>query len=143
MKRRTIFFAAACAGALALGGCMGDGYTTTSIGIGWHSYPYDVWYDGYYGPFYDGYWGTDGFFYYRLLQNDRAWHRADRDHFRRQPPPNTDRYRDRYRQYRGQSHQPPPNVRPPNYPGWGTGANRNRDRDRDRDRNRDRDRDYR
>ena len=134
MKRTLITLALAAAAPLALSACMEDGYTTTSVGIGWQSYPYDVWYDDYYGPFYDGYWGTDGFFYYRLLQNQNVWRRADQNHFRRQPPANTDRYR----QYNGSTHQPPPNAKLPNYPGWGTGPNQGQshDQNRNRDRNR-------
>ena len=142
MKQRTLItLALAAAAPLALAACAEDYYGTGygNVSYGWRSYPYDVWYDNYYGPFYDGYWGTDGFFWYRLFSTDRNYRRGDGNHFYRQPPPNNNRYRDRYREFNGSSRQPPANVRPPNYPGWGTGPNQNQDQNRDRDRDRDRD----
>lgn len=113
--KRTLITLAPLALAAALGACT-EGYTGVSVGIGtgWHSYPYDVWYDGFYGPFYDGYWGTDGFFYYRALQNDRIWRRGDAGHFRRDRPSTGGTTP--YHRFDGRTHQPQPGAQVPNYP---------------------------
>lgn len=80
MRRTTIL---ACSALLmGLSGCATDGYYGADVGWG-SPYPYYGWYDGYYGPIYDGYWGSDGYFYYRVSDHDRHFHRGDHDHFSR------------------------------------------------------------
>lgn len=125
--KRSIALAALALASVPLAACVDDGYNY-GVGVGWRSYPYDVWYDGYYGPFYDGYWGTDGFFYYRQFEHDRHYRRANRGHFRRD---GDHFYRDRptvpdprFRRYDGRTRQPPQGTRMPRYP--------RDDRDRDR-----------
>ena len=83
MNRKLMILALACA-ALPLAGCA-QGRYTYGMGLTWHSYPYDVWYDGYYGPLYDGYWGTNGFFYFRLNAAG-PYRKATDGHFRRDQP---------------------------------------------------------
>lgn len=63
----------------ALAGCVGVGYSHVAVAAG-PDY-YDGYYDGAYGPFVDGYWGGDGAFWY--MDGDRAFHRDDAGHFRR------------------------------------------------------------
>lgn len=126
MKRILLVLALSTA-PLALTACVERGHPRVGVGYDWYSYPYSVWYDGYYGPFYDGYWGTDGYFYYRLSDRDRAYRRADTRHVYRERP----RYAERYRHYEGETRRPQDGTRMPYYPG---------DRDRDRDWDRDRDR---
>lgn len=143
-KRTLITLALAAAAPLALAGCAedyyGDGYNYNA-GYGWQNYPYDVYYDNYYGPFYDGYWGSDGYFWYRLLQSDRTWRRGGRDHFNRDGGNHGGQGGGRgggnngghnWQHYNGTVHQPPANARLPNFPGWGgnRGTNTNRNRDR-------------
>lgn len=136
--RALITLALGAAAPLALGGCASDyygsgyGYNNDYYG-NWNNYPYDVWYDGYYGPFYDGYWGSDGFFWFRMFQNDRTWRRGDRYHFHRGDwDRDRDGDRDRgdrnrhWQRYNGTLHQPPPNARMPNLPGWNGNRNTNR-----------------
>lgn len=62
--------------------CAGDTYGRGIVS--WTSYPYHGWYNGFYGPFHDGYWGTDGYFYFRLLAEDRFYRRDRARHFRRE-----------------------------------------------------------
>lgn len=114
MKRSIALLGLALA-AVPLSGCVHDGYGYGGVGMGWTSYPYNVWYDGYYGPFYDGYWGTDGSFYYRLHDDDDHYRRGDAGHFRRNDtPPNP-----RFRSYEGTTHEPPPGTRMPHFPEHG------------------------
>lgn len=96
---------------LPLAACTEDGYSS-SVGSTWYSNRYDGWYDGYYGPIYDGYWGTNNYFYFR--QNDRDhYRRGDRRHFYRgDRAPNS-----RFRRFEGETRQPPPGTRMPNFPG--------------------------
>lgn len=111
MKRFPVLAALALA-AVPLTGCV-DGQYRYGMGVGWTSYPYHVWYDGFYGSFYDGYWGTDGFFYFRLHDRDRYYRRGDNGHFRRgdaRPSP-------RFRPYEGSTREPSRGTRMPNYPG--------------------------
>ena len=120
LPKRSIALCALALAAVPLSACVEDGYTY-GMGMTWRSYPYDVWYDGYYGPLYDGYWGTDGYFYYRLQDNDRHYRRGDNGHFRREP---------RYKQYDGHSQEPPHGTRMPNYPRDGYGDHRDDGRHR-------------
>ena len=109
--KRSVALAALALSMLSLGACV-DGPYRHGVGVGWVSYPYHVWYDGYYGPFYDGYWGTDGLFYFRLDSRDNHYRRGDDRHFRRsdvRPAPN-------YRPYDGRTREPPRGTRMPNYP---------------------------
>ena len=126
MNRKLMILALACA-ALPLAGCA-QGRYTYGMGLTWHSYPYDVWYDGYYGPLYDGYWGTNGFFYFRLNAAG-PYRKATDGHFRRDQP---------YQRFDGNTRQPPQGTRLPNYPppqrNDGRGDNRGNDgRGGDRD----------
>jgi hypothetical protein len=121
MSRKLVLLALACA-SLPLAGCANGRYTYGG-GLAWHSYPYDVWYDGYYGPLYDGYWGTDGFFWFRL--NSTAHYRkGDHSHFYRGTMPPSQRFR----RFDGNTRQPPQGTRLPHYPPPGS-----RDGRRDRD----------
>lgn len=95
---------------LPLSGCVSNRYHHSHV-VGWSTYPYYGWYDGFYGPFYDGYWGTDGDFYYRLHRDDRVYHRDDRQHFRH----DSDRPDDSFHRFEGRTHQPPEGTRMPNF----------------------------
>jgi len=117
--KRSIGALALALATLPLTACYDGGY---SVGVGWRSYPYDVWYDGYYGPFYDGYWGTDGFFYFRLDDRTGRYRRGDNRHFHRgDMPPSPS-----FRRYQGQTREPPRGARMPSYPPHRDGDDRDR-----------------
>jgi hypothetical protein len=85
-SKMIIALSVACA-ALPLAGCVGEGYGSGGVAIGYGSpYAYDGFYDDYYGPIYDGYWGGDGFFYYRRNAGEHGFRRGDAHHFARAAP---------------------------------------------------------
>ena len=119
--KRPLILACLAASTLSLTACH-DGYGSR-VAVGWSSYPYYGWYDGFYGPIYDGYW-VDSIFYFRRSPQDRAFRRGDPLHFRRGTvrPPDS-----RFRRFEGTLRPPPqgtsmPRFKPP------------RDRDDRRDR---------
>jgi hypothetical protein len=122
--RKSLLSASLALAMLPLSGCVTDGYGYGYGGIGWSSYPYDVWYDGYYGPIYDGYWGTDGYFWYRPNQGVNRYVRGGHDHFRRDTaPPNGN-----FRHFEGNVQRPQQGMRAPNLPrGDGPGMGGGRD----------------
>ncbi|SDD89775.1 hypothetical protein SAMN05444678_1342 [Sphingomonas sp. YR710] len=125
--KRSIFVMSLALVALPLTACVEDGYGYGGVYMG-SVYPYSGYYDGFYGPIYDGYWGSNGYFYYRLGEQDRAYKRGDRSHFYRgRDVPNT-----RFHPIEG-STRPQQGARMPHFGGAG-GHDRHQGRDRDRDR---------
>lgn len=113
---------ALCAGStLGLSACVSDGYGPAyGVDVGWGTpYAYDAWYDGYYGPLYDGYWGDDGYFYYRRGDHEHSFHRADRDHVRREAPGQSGSFR----AFRGQM-RPQQGMQMPHFRGNGPNGRR-------------------
>lgn len=95
---------------IGLSGCADGGPGLAAYGR-IEPWSYGVWYDGYYGPIYDGYWGSDGVFYYRGRNDERAYRRGDSDHFRREAPGGTGPFR----RFEGQG-RPPQGMQAPNFP---------------------------
>lgn len=117
---KTILALALTGSALALSGCVTDGYGYGGdyAGVTWGApYAYDGWYDGYYGDIYDGYWGGDGYFYYRHGPDDHGFHRADRNHFAHDAPHGGGHG---FRQMQGQFH-PQQGMNMPRFQGGGGG----------------------
>lgn len=83
-------------------------------GWGPSPYAYDGYYDGYYGPFYDGYWGSDGAFWYRSGQGDRAYRRGDGAHFRHDGNAGA-----HFQHFQGSINNRPDGVRMPHFGGGG------------------------
>ena len=81
MKRSIVVLSLVALAALPLTACVGDGYDG-GLYVG-AVFPFDGYYDDYYGSIYDGYWGSNGYFYYRRGEHDRAYIQGNRDHFRR------------------------------------------------------------
>ena len=96
---------------LSLSACVSGGYHHAHM-VGWGTYPYYGWYDGFYGPIYDGYWGDDGDFYYRLHRDDRVYHRDDHEHFRLR---DADRPGNNFHRIEGRTHEPPQGTRMPHF----------------------------
>ena len=90
--------------------CTGDTYGRGIVS--WTSYPYHGWYNGFYGPFHDGYWGTDGYFYFRLLAEDRFYRRDRARHFRREAVHGNSAFR----RFDRNLTPPPRGTRMPNFP---------------------------
>lgn len=115
--RKSLIAASLALAMLPLSGCVTDRYGYG--GIGWSTYPYDVWYDGYYGPIYDGYWGTDSYFWYRPEPGVNRYQRGGREHFRRDTSPPGGNFR----RFEGQMQRPQQGMRAPNLPrGQGPGG---------------------
>src|SRR3546814_20684594 len=78
LMKRPMILTCLAASVLSLSACY-DGYGS-HVSVGWSTYPYYGWYDGFYGPIYDGYW-VGSTFYFRRTPQTRAFRVGGPQHF--------------------------------------------------------------